>query len=78
MKENIRKAILVNECSQVVENAYKNNRGVWLGSFRRKLNAYDYSIRQLIDCVRNSFGHPTPQGTEYWDRCQSRLRRMGY
>lgn len=78
MRENIRKAILVNECSQIVENAYENNNGVWLVAFRNGLNHSNYSIRSLIDCVRNSPYYPTPQGSEYWNNFQRRLRDMDY
>lgn len=74
MKDNMRHAITVKECSQVVENAHLNNGGVWLGVFRRRLNLYGYSIFSLCDTVRSSGYHSTPQGDRYWDA----FRRRGY
>lgn len=72
MKLNIRHAITVKECSQVVENVHLNNRGIWLRSFRRNLNENNYTIYRLCDTVRNEEYYPTPQGVDYWNAFRRR------
>ena len=73
MRDNIRHAITVGECSMVVENAHLNNEGLWLSSFQRSLNRDNYSIYRLCYTVMNRDHHPTPQGEAYWDA----FRRLG-
>lgn len=66
MKENMRHAITVKECSQVVENAHLNHNGFWLRSFRRRLNENNFTIYRLCWSVMNDEFYPTPQGAAYW------------
>lgn len=72
MKDNMRHAITVKECSQVVENAHLNNRGYWLGCFRRNLNENNYTIYRLCWTVMNDVYYPTPQGEAYWNAFRGR------
>lgn len=72
MKDNMKHAITVKECSQVVENAHLNNNGRWLPCFRGALNHDYYSIYQLCWTVMNDFYYPTPQGASYWNAFRRR------
>ena len=78
MKDNIRKAILVPECSMVVEAAHASRRRIrgvgdaWYRSFLCGIRE-GYSIYRLIDCTRNDT-HPPIQGSTFWDNFRRRGR----
>lgn len=72
MRNNMRHAITVKECSQVVENAYRNNNGCWLRYFRNALNHDNYSIYRLCWTIMNDVLYPTPQGAAYWNAFRRR------
>ena len=74
MKNNIKHAITVGECSMVVE-AKNHAPNSWKEGVRRKLMKNNYSIYRLIDTVRNSGTHVPIQGDSFWN--EFRLRDYG-
>ena len=72
MRRNMKHAITVKECSQVVENAHLNHDGFWLRCFRNELNRDNYSIYRLCWTVMNDESYPTPQGVAYWNAFRRR------
>jgi hypothetical protein len=74
MRDNIRHAITVGECSMVIEAAHASWRvamhGHWKQSFRHGIRR-GYSIYRLIDSTRN-MAYPPIQGNDFWDEFRSR------
>ena len=74
MKNNIKHAITVCECSMVVEVKNHSYRE-WHEDFRIKLMKHGYSIYRLIDVVRNDSRYVPIQGMEFWDNFRWRNTR---
>ena len=74
MRSNIKNALIVPECSMVVEAAHASVQIVghphWLRSFHEGIRD-GYSIYRLINTVRNS-AHEPIQGKHFWDAFRAR------
>lgn len=66
MKENIRHAITVGECSQVVEVKHHAPQH-WHRGFYKGLMHENRSIYRLVGMVMNEY-YPPIQGYEHWCR----------
>ena len=64
MKENIRHAITVEECSMVIE-AKNHAYHMWADDFHQCLTRFNYSIFRLIGVIMNE-RYPPIQGYEFW------------
>lgn len=69
MRDNIRHAITVGECSMVVE-AKNHAPQHWYREWEYGIR-HGYSIYRLIDTVRNDY-YPPIQGVEFWNAFRNR------
>jgi hypothetical protein len=70
MRDNIKHAITVEECSMVVE-ARNHAQNGWGRNFSYYLMREKYSIFRMIDTLMNHRYYPI-QGYEYWQRFSRR------
>lgn len=64
MKDNIRHAITVEECSMVIEAKNHAHSG-WREDFHQCLMRYNYYIFRLVGVIMNE-RNPPIQGYEFW------------